>query len=33
MGGCPLEEVQRRIDQLLPPDCGWPSPAAVTAKQ
>jgi 4-phytase/acid phosphatase len=33
LGSCPLRELQRRIDQLLPPDCGWPSPAAVTAKQ
>ena len=33
MRSCPLKVVRQRIDDLIPKDCGWPQPAAVTAKQ
>jgi len=34
LGSCPLDEVRRRAESLIPPDCGLPpAEGAVTAKQ
>ena len=34
MASCPLDALQQRIKNLIPPDCGWPlAEPAVTAKQ
>lgn len=32
MASCPLEEVKRRVEKLIPPDCGWPPVAPVPPK-
>ncbi|HWF76098.1 MAG TPA: histidine-type phosphatase [Caulobacteraceae bacterium] len=32
MASCPLEQIKRRIEKVIPPDCGWPTGGPVPTR-